>query len=475
LDAVMRRTKDVVYKRDNMSAGEMLSNIAMPIEQSVPVRSQAAVGDLNALWNRQPVSIRQIIVFVICFLVTGIEGFDTTIMAFIAPKITRAWTLAPSMAAPLIVAGMVGLLIGSIAGGLSADRYGRKVVVLVALVEFGAISIASAYATSLSELIVLRLMTGLGIGAAMPVVATFVAEFSSDKSRPTVLAATYCGFLMGGTGAGMLTAALSDRLGWEGMLVISGIMPLGLFPLFLLLVPESPRHMLMRRQPIKKIRRVMKVIFPKAELGDAVWAPPPDEQSRPLLLDVFRADLRVGTLLIWLAAFAGYLVFFLLGGWLPSHLRMVGMTISVAAGVSSLLQLGALAGSLCYAWMLRKANAANVVAIAFALAAALTAFLLVDEFNPLYRAIVFALGFTIGGPLICINTIAALFYPTALRASGAGCAFATGRLGSIVGSICIGLIFNFGWQVQTIFIAIALMLLLGTFAMTKLSKTLVVR
>ncbi|PUA18704.1 hypothetical protein C7W93_01885 [Glaciimonas sp. PCH181] len=107
--------------------------------------------------------------------------------------------------------------------------FGRKIVVVTALLGCGVVSILSAKsASSLTQLIVWRFVTGVGIGAAMPVVATFVAEYATDRNRPTALAASYCGFLLGGNCAGILTAAFSDHFGWEGIpgnLCMPGIAP----------------------------------------------------------------------------------------------------------------------------------------------------------------------------------------------------------------------------------------------------------
>ena len=420
---------------------------------------------VHGIFNHTPIGARQWTVFLICFAVTTIEGFDTTITGFIAPAITQQWQLPGVALAPLIGVGLAGILIGSIVGGTLADRLGRKVVGAIAIAWFGAASVASSDAQALSQLISWRFVTGVGVGAAMPVMSALVAEYCSDRARPVMLATTFCGFLFGAASAGFATAWMIGMLGWRGMLALSGALPLVVLVAFVWRVPESPLHMLVRKQPRAVIEQAMAKIFPALDCSNLEYvADVPAAATSPGFALLGR-EYRLGTLLTWAAEFCGYLVFFLIGSWLPTHLKQGGLSIHAASQLSSMFQFGALGGAVLFAWMVRRFNVAAVVGSAFGIGVLLVIALGLLEAAAWYAGVVFLAGFAIGGPLICINTIPGVFYPTALRASGGGWTLAIGRLGSIVGSALIGLIVTSRWPFPVVCMFLGVPLLIGSLSM----------
>src|ERR1700692_4434527 len=115
--------------------------------------------DIREFLNGLPIGKKQWIVFLLCFAATTTEGFDTIVMAFIAPAVSHDWHLPPAAVAPLTAMGLVGLLVGSIVGGAMADRVGRRIVVIVAIAWFAIAAILSSGAQSMAQLIVMRLIT----------------------------------------------------------------------------------------------------------------------------------------------------------------------------------------------------------------------------------------------------------------------------------------------------------------------------
>jgi len=428
---------------------------------------------IHDVFNTQRFGARQWTVFIVCFLVTAIEGFDTTIIGFVAPAISSQWALSGSALAPLVGIGLAGIFIGSIAGGALADRYGRKPIGVIAIAWFGFASLASSQSGNVFQLIACRFITGVGVGAAMPVMSALVAEYCSDKKRAAMLAATFCGFLFGAASAGFATALLIRSVAWQGMLVLSGALPLVVLLLFVSRVPESPRHMLVRQQPADLIRRMMGTIFPAIDPDKLVLDSLRGESADTLARGgIFSTHLRLGTLLIWAAEFCGFLVFFLVGSWLPTYLKQTGLSIVMASQLSSMFQFGALGGAVLFAWAVRRINVATIVAGAFGLGILLIFALGLFERAPGYPGIVFLSGFTVGGPLICVNTISGVFYPTSLRASGGGWTLAIGRLGSIVGSMLIGAIVSSHASFSLVCMMLGAPLLIACLAMVRMRPEL---
>ena len=130
------------------------------------------VVDVQAFIDGHPVSTLQRRLLFLCFLVIAIDGFDTAIIGFIAPAIRAEWQLGVAQLGPLFAAGLFGLMLGAFAVGPLADRHGRKTMLVVSMIVFGAASLASSFSGGLTSLIVFRFLTGLGLGGAMPMTIT---------------------------------------------------------------------------------------------------------------------------------------------------------------------------------------------------------------------------------------------------------------------------------------------------------------
>ncbi|ANB76243.1 MFS transporter [Paraburkholderia phytofirmans] len=428
--------------------------------------------DVRKIFNDMPVGRKQWTVLLICFAATAIEGFDTIVISFIAPAISQHWQLSSAALSPLVAFGLTGLLIGSIVGGTMADRVGRRTVSIVAIAWFGIAGVMSSEAQSIFQLVAWRFITGLGIGAAMPATSAIVAEYSPDRSRSAMLASTYCGFLFGAAAAGFVTSSAIGTLGWRGMLVLSGLMPLGVAALFAWQVPESPLYIVASRKSSEQAKRILGKVFPALDLSGMHLFIAETRESFSGSGALLSGEYRLGTVLTWFTEFAGYLAFFLIGSWLPTHLKQVGLSMHDASQVSSMFQFGALGGAVLFAILVRRYNVASVISVAFGAGSLLVIALGMSETNQWHTGVVFLSGIAVGGPLICVNTIPGIFYPTALRASGGGWNVAIGRLGSIVGTSLIGLIVISGFPYLFTCVLLSIPLLMACVCMTVMARVL---
>ena len=134
-------------------------------------QAQTNVGkslDVQSFINQQPLSRYQWRVVLLCFLIVFLDGLDTAAMGFIAPALSQDWGIDRASLGPVMSAALIGMVFGALGSGPLADRFGRKVVLVGAVLLFGAFSLASAYSTNVDQLLVLRFLTGLGLGGAMP-------------------------------------------------------------------------------------------------------------------------------------------------------------------------------------------------------------------------------------------------------------------------------------------------------------------
>ena len=86
---------------------------------------------------------------------------------------------------PVLAAGLVGLMVASMASGPIADRWGRRWAIIGSTLVFGVFSLFTAHARSLNALVVFRFLTGLGLGGAMPNVVALASEYAPNVCRPS--------------------------------------------------------------------------------------------------------------------------------------------------------------------------------------------------------------------------------------------------------------------------------------------------
>ncbi|MEN3568526.1 MFS transporter, partial [Pseudomonas aeruginosa] len=163
----------------------------------MPTPDKNNKNDVQAFIDAQAVSAFQLRVLSLCFLIVAMDGFDTAAIGFIAPALAHDWQLSPAQLSPILGAALAGLALGAFAAGPLADRFGRKSVLLLSVLFFGGWSLASAYAGSVETLALLRFLTGLGLGGAMPNAITLTSEYCPRRHRALMVTAMFCGFTLG--------------------------------------------------------------------------------------------------------------------------------------------------------------------------------------------------------------------------------------------------------------------------------------
>lgn len=405
------------------------------------------------------VSPYQAMVLVLCFAVVLLDGFDTAVVGYIAPALRQEWHLTPPQLAPAFGAGLFGLMIGSLCLGPIADRFGRKPVLLGSTLLFGLATLATATSETFSTLVVLRFVTGLGLGGAMPICITLSAEFSPRRYRTLLVTLSWSGFTTGLALGGLVAGAIIPIHGWRGVLVAGGVAPLILLPVLVMLMPESVQYLAQQAKGRVALRRILRRITGSSLSedvtleGDGVAGGKPPRIPVTLL---FSHGMVGRTLLLWCTFFASLFVFYLLTSWLPTFMKDSGLSISDAGHVGSMVPLGGTVGAIVLALFMDRTDAIRVLAPVYLLSAlSVGAIGYVIQEPGWLMATVFLVGFGIAGAQNGLNLLAAQMYPTVARASGVSWALSAGRAGSIVGSTVGGSLMAAAGNPRVFFIWVA--------------------
>lgn len=245
-------------------------------------------------------SSRLMLTIGLCFLVALMEGLDLQAAGIAAGGIAQAFALDKMQMGWIFSAGILGLLPGALVGGMLADRYGRKRILIGSVALFGLFSLATAIAWDFPSLVFARLMTGVGLGAALPNLIALTSEAAGPRFRGTAVSLMYCGVPIGAALAATLGFA-GANLAWQTVFWVGGVVPLILVPLLMRWLPES-----------------------------AVFAG--EKQAAPPLRALFAPETATATLLLWLCYFFTLLVVYMLINWLPLLLVEQGFQPSQAAG-----------------------------------------------------------------------------------------------------------------------------------------------
>src|SRR5215467_8507292 len=214
--------------------------------------------------DRQPVGGFQIQVLVTCAAVLFLDGFDTQAIGYVAPALAKEWGLSKGALGPVFSAGLFGLMIGALVLGPLADRVGRKKIIIFSTAAFGLGALATALAHDITTLLVIRFLTGLGLGGAMPNTVAMTAEYNPHRRRATMIMIMFCGFSIGAALGGFLAADLIPRFGWRSVFLVGGIAPLIMVPILVWRLPESVRFVATTGHAPERIAGLLKLINPNA-------------------------------------------------------------------------------------------------------------------------------------------------------------------------------------------------------------------
>jgi len=413
--------------------------------------------DLNTVIDREKLSPLQWLVFTLGFLVFFCDGLDTGIIGFIAPALLDDWGISKPQLAPVLSAALVGMSIGAILSGPLADKFGRKKVITFTTLLFGAFTVLCGFATSTQELMIYRFITGIGLGAAMPNISTIVSEYMPAKRKAFLTGLAGCGFMLGISCGGLLSAYLLESLGWAQVIIIGGVVPLILVIILLVKLPESPQYLIKNNQS-SKAQHILEMIQGKP-FSDriAIRLAHTEVQSTQSPVKQVLSKYLVSSSMLWLCCFMSLLVFYLLTSWMPVILKTAGFTTQQFSLIAAIFPFGGVIGAIIMGWYMDKTNPNTVIRYSYLIAFGLfivAGFLSSDIF--FFGITIFLIGALLTGAQSSLLPLAAISYPSTCRAVGVSWMHGIGRIGAILGAFFGSLIFTFDLSLSGLFYILAI-------------------
>jgi len=365
------------------------------------------------------------------------DGIDNQLLGVSVPAMMRDWALPRSAFAPMLAAGMIGMMCGGAIAGIVGDRLGRRVALIGSVLVFGVLTAAVALVDSLWALGTLRFLAGLGLGGAMPNAAALASEYVPCRHRPFAITLTIVCVPLGGTLAAFVAGYVLPVLGWRTLFAAGGLLSLGVAAALMTLLPESPRFLARHPQRWPELARILEQIGHPVQSDTAFVDLTEKTIAKASVRALVTPDYRNDTAALWSAMFCCMLAVYTAFNWIPSMLAGAGLGLSVASNGLAAFNLGGVAGAILGGLAIARIGSRPIMiglsagAVFGALALALQHFTAASAPLP----IVVLLGVTgalINATQTTLYALAAHVYPTAVRATGVGSAVAFGRAGGVL-------------------------------------------
>lgn len=358
------------------------------------------------------------------------DAADVALLSFIMPLLKKEMTLTDGQIGLVSSITTVGMMIGAVLFGYLADKFGKKNIIIITLLLFSVSNLFLALTTDVNQFLLVRFITGIGLGGELPVATTIIADSFSGHQRSKMLILVDSFWAIGWIFASLLAFLFMPVYDWRPTVIITSVMAL-----YTLVI----RRHLPEQTNVKNEKLQLSVTLKK------IWSP-----------EFRRATLCLS--ILWFIIMFTYYGMFL---WSPSVLIKRGFSVVHSFGYTLLMSFAQLPGYFLAAYLMGKLSRKKVLGIyligtiigAFLFGTAQTVWLVVLSSCILSF-------FTLGAWGIMI-ALTPTQYPIEIRGVGIGFTQSIGRIGATIGPYLIGFSLGIGINVATVFSYFVIALIIG--------------
>ncbi len=432
------------------------------------------VVDAKKILDQSPMRGFQIMAVTLCILLNALDGFDVLAISFASPGIAAEWSINRAALGIVLAMELVGMAIGSIILGGMADKYGRRPTILFCLVLMTIGMYLASLVGSINQMLIVRFITGLGIGGMLASTNAMVAEFANAKFRNLAVILMATGYPIGAIIGGSISTVLLQQYDWRAIFVFGATVTGAFLFVVWFLLPESIEY-LQRKQPADALQRINKTL---AKMGHGALSglPPkakPNSAAKSSYHTLFSPQYRSLTVLMVVAYFSLIMTFYFILKWIPKIVVDMGYEPSSAGSVLVWANIGGATGSILLGliaskFRLRKLLMGTLVA-GFAM---VTVFGMGQSSLGGLATIAAMTGFFTNASVVGFYALIANAFPAEVRGSGTGIVIGIGRGGAALGPILAGFLFTAGFNLQTVSVAMGAGALVAAAALVFLGPVL---
>lgn len=411
------------------------------------VAGKPTIVDVEAVMDGTRFGGLPLLVMMCTAAILVLDGFDIQVIGFAAPAIAAELGLQRSDLVPVLAASLIGMTLGGFVLGPWGDRRGRRPALILSVLTFGLGTLLTATASGVAELAFWRFLTGVGLGGALPNATALMAEFAPPRVRSQAITAAIVGIPIGGMVGATIAAEILPIVGWKGIFVVGGVLPLLALILIWFVLPESPRYLATHPERKAELTAILNRIA-----GDGRYSGNESFVLTRQMLSVdmtargvFSRDLLRDTIATCLIFTANLFSVYCFYNWAPVVLTTLGMDLPTAVRGSLVFNAAGLVGAIAGAWVVARLGSRWPLAI-LGVVGSLALLYLSQLMGEAARAPALLsvshimIGIAVAGLAIlamsvAMYAVAAHVYPTSCRSSGIGLAGGMGRIGGLLSAL----------------------------------------
>ncbi len=443
------------------------------LESDVTSATQAGSGQaiLSEAIDQARFSFSQMLIIGICILLNVLDGFDITTMAVSKKAIAGDLGLSASQLGYLDGVALAGMCLGAMFLGALSDLIGRRRMIMISISVIAVAMFLTALVQNFAQFFVIRLITGLGVGAMLASIATIASEFAPERYRSLAVTVATAGYPLGAMLGGTFGPGLISNWGWQGVFYFGAAATAVTATIAMLLLPESLQFLLARqpRNALAKANRVLERI----NASPLAVLPPPSGQAHAGVMKtvfglfdnlggLFRDGLARKTLLLWLTFFLCFIGLYFLMSWIPFLIEDSGFSRAQGGQAFALFNVGGVLGILMLGALSTRFHLTATIGTFLLLSAVfMVVFANAQGSFGMLMGLILVIGIMQQGGFTGLYACAAKIYPSEIKATGLGWAIGLGRIGAVAGPAIAGVLIDRGIDMNTNFMIFAVPMLLG--------------